>query len=208
MVLDIRRGGGLLIRCKAGRSRPTAISTRAIHAGLSTGPRGRTRDSGYPPRTRNPLAIRGHVHSPHRRAEAEIPLPRFLGVDLHHLDPTAPPGLGVHVHHSSRSVDNRIAAATDGGGKVDGRFRPFWDIARGPERSLRIVGADTLGRDGDSTGLLLAFEYEDVWRSAARNACGYREGLEIGRNFVLLGQCDLAFGPLNHFKGARAEASR
>lgn len=65
-----------------------------------------------------------------------------------------------------------------------------------------------LEREVDFTRLLLAFEYEDVWRSAARNACGYREGPEIGRKFVLLDQCDLAFGPLSHFKGARAEASR
>lgn len=89
-----------------------------------------------------------------------------------------------------------------------GGYRPFWDIARAREQSLRIAGADILGREVDSTRLLLAFEYEDVWRRAARNARGYREGLEIGRKFVLLRQCDLAFGPLNHFKGARAEASR
>ncbi len=87
-------------------------------------------------------------------------------------------------------------------------LRPFWDIARAREQSLRIAGADILGREVDSTRLLLAFEYEDVWRSAARNARGYREGLEIGRKFVLLRQCNLAFGLLNHFKGARAEASR
>ena len=68
-------------------------------------------------------------------------------------------------------------------------------------------GTDILEREVDSTRLLLAFEYEDVWHSVARNACGYREGLEIGRKFVLLRQCDLAFGPLNHFKGARAEPS-
>lgn len=89
-----------------------------------------------------------------------------------------------------------------------GCCRPLRDIARGPERSLRTAGVDILGREVDPTGLLLAFEYEDVRRSAARNACGYREGLEIGREFVLLGQCDLAFGPLNHLNGARAEASR
>jgi len=58
--------------------------------------------------------------------------------------------------------------------------------------------------DGTETraALRYAFEYEDVWRSAAHHAGGDREVLEIGRKFVLLGQYDLPFGRLNHFKGA------